>query len=75
MPVILALRRLRQEDCEFQARLGYIARLCLKTTTVVKKKKNLSWQILQKSSVETDLNCEMDTLPAPTEDINSEISL
>jgi hypothetical protein len=26
-PIILALRRLRQEDCEFEASLGYIARL------------------------------------------------
>jgi hypothetical protein len=30
MPVIPALGRLRQEDCEFQARLGYIANFCLK---------------------------------------------
>jgi hypothetical protein len=28
--VIPALRRLRQEDCELQARLSYIARPCLK---------------------------------------------
>jgi hypothetical protein len=27
---ILALRRLRQEDLDFQASLGYIVRLCLK---------------------------------------------
>jgi hypothetical protein len=25
----LALRRLRQEDCQFKASLGYIATLCL----------------------------------------------
>jgi hypothetical protein len=30
MPVIPALGKLRQEDCEFQASLNYIARLCQK---------------------------------------------
>jgi hypothetical protein len=30
-PIILALRRLRQEDGEFQARLGYTVRSYLKT--------------------------------------------
>jgi hypothetical protein len=30
MPVILALGRLRQESQEFEANLGYIARLSLK---------------------------------------------
>jgi hypothetical protein len=30
MPVILPLRKLRQEDCEFQASLGYIMRPCVK---------------------------------------------
>jgi hypothetical protein len=30
MPVIPALRRLKQEDCEFKASLSYIVRLCLK---------------------------------------------
>jgi hypothetical protein len=37
VPVIQALRRLRQEHCEFKASLGYIARSCLK-----KKKKTKS---------------------------------
>jgi hypothetical protein len=30
MPVILALRKLKQENSEFQASLGYMVRPCLK---------------------------------------------
>jgi hypothetical protein len=30
MPVIMALRRWRQEDFKFKTSLGYIARFCLK---------------------------------------------
>jgi hypothetical protein len=39
MSVIPAFRRLRQEDLEFQASLGYIDRACLKTKIM---KKNFS---------------------------------
>jgi hypothetical protein len=35
IPVIPALRKLRQDDCKFKASLGYITTPCLK-----KKKKN-----------------------------------
>jgi hypothetical protein len=40
MPGIPALRRLRQEDLEFKASLGYITRPCLKTKTKQKTKMN-----------------------------------
>jgi hypothetical protein len=39
-PVIPALGRLRQEDCKFQASLGYIAGLSLKTTAAEFSSKN-----------------------------------
>jgi hypothetical protein len=32
-PVILAFRRLRQEDQELEVNLGYLVRSCLKKTT------------------------------------------
>jgi hypothetical protein len=32
MPIIPALRRLRQKNCEFKGRLSYIMRLYLKQT-------------------------------------------
>jgi hypothetical protein len=37
IPVIPALRRLRQEDCELEASLGDVVRLCLKTKTKTKQ--------------------------------------
>jgi hypothetical protein len=37
-PVIPALRRLKQEDVEFEARLGYMVRCCLKRKGREKKR-------------------------------------
>jgi hypothetical protein len=42
MPVIPALERLRQEDCEFKANLDYIVRPYLNTSLHQKKKKRVS---------------------------------
>jgi hypothetical protein len=51
MPVILALRSLRQEDQEFQASLGYMVRLCLKKKKKDKRNKpmNMLW-VFEKGS-------------------------
>jgi hypothetical protein len=38
MPVILPLWRRRQEGCEFETNLGYIARPCLKKSKETKQK-------------------------------------
>jgi hypothetical protein len=38
-PVVPALRRLRQENCEFQASLDYIVKPCLKKNKTNKTKK------------------------------------
>jgi hypothetical protein len=35
IPIIPALRRLRQEDCEFKTSLGYIVKLYLKKITII----------------------------------------
>jgi hypothetical protein len=46
MPVILALQRMRQEDCEFKVSLNYTARPCLKNRTkqIKKTTKKCIWQ-------------------------------
>jgi hypothetical protein len=38
MPVILALKKLRQEELEFEDSLGHIVTPCLKNTNKTKKK-------------------------------------
>lgn len=44
IPVIPALRALRQEGCKIQASLGYIERPCLKRQTTTAKKKIMNAQ-------------------------------
>jgi hypothetical protein len=51
MPGIPGLRRLRQEDCEFEVSLDSIVRLCLK-----KKKQILKKKILRKESYTKEEN-------------------
>jgi hypothetical protein len=40
MPVVPAVGRLRQKDCEFKARLGYLVKPCLQKK---KERKNISF--------------------------------
>jgi hypothetical protein len=46
-PVFPVLGRLRQEDCEFQASLGYTERLSLKKKKKKRKEKEKSWCLKQ----------------------------
>jgi hypothetical protein len=46
MPIIPALAECRQEDCEFEASLGYIIRSCLRILKRKKKKAKLVHFIL-----------------------------
>jgi hypothetical protein len=41
LPVIPPLRRLSQKDLEFEASLGYLARLCLKKKTTTNNNKKI----------------------------------
>jgi hypothetical protein len=47
MPVIPALGRLRQENCEFEASLDYAARLSQKTKQNNNNKKKIAWYKLK----------------------------
>jgi hypothetical protein len=42
MPVILALGKLRQENHEFEASLGYTVRVCLKKILRLKRERDTS---------------------------------
>jgi hypothetical protein len=46
MPIILALRRLKQEDCKFDTSLGYRERPCLKNQEQIQTGRNQENQSL-----------------------------